>query len=122
MEQVKESFRTLTQAVCRELDGIEIPSRPVWTVVNSADGAPQVALDAERRSLSDLRLSLSLSLLRMTEYGAVADAIENEPELSEGIIVDAGGYLGKAERVNLTRALVTNFLWQYLQEGQKLAW
>jgi hypothetical protein len=58
----------------------------------------------------------------MTEYGAVADAIENEPELSEGIIVDAGGYLGKAERVNLTRALVTNFLWQYLQEGQKLAW
>ena len=58
----------------------------------------------------------------MPEYGTTADAVENDPELAEGIIVDAGGNLRKPEQTNLTRALVTNLLWRYLREGERLDW
>ena len=47
---------------------------------------------------------------------------ENAPELGEGIIVDASGFLLKPERTNVTRALLTNFLWRYLREGKRLDW
>jgi len=120
--QLKTAFRSLTQRICRELEGQAIPKRPVWTVVNPPDAAPHVALDAERLALSDLHVSLSIGLLKLPEYEAVADAIENDPELREGVIVDAGGFLREPERFNLTRALLTNFLWRYLREGKQLDW
>lgn len=122
MEQLKSAFRSLTQRICRELEGQEVPKRPVWTVDNSHGAAPHVALDVERPALSDLHYGLTLGLLKLPEYGAVADAIENDPELREGVVVSADGYLHKPERTNLTRALVTNFLWRYLREGAQLDW
>ncbi|MFC1937382.1 hypothetical protein ACFLWY_02335 [Chloroflexota bacterium] len=122
MEQLRSALRSLTQRICRELEGQAIPKRPVWTVVNPPGAAPHVALDVERLALSDLHVSLSIGLLRLPEYGVVAEAVENDPELREGIIVDAGGFLRKPERNNLTRALVTNFLWRYLREGVRLDW
>jgi len=79
-------------------------------------------LDIERLALPDLHFSLSISLLRLPEYAAVAEAIENAPGLREGITIDAGGFLRGPERTNLTRALVTNFLWRYLREGVQLDW
>ena len=91
-------------------------------MVNPPGAAPYVALDVERPALSDLRFTLSIGLLKMPEYGVVAEAVENDPELREGIIVDAGGFLRKPERTNLTRALVMNFLWRYLGEGVRLDW
>lgn len=122
MEQFKTALYSLTQRICRELEGQIIPKRPVWTVVNPPGAAPHVALDVERLALSDLHVSLSIGLLRLPEYEVAAKAIENDPELREGIIVDAGGFLRKPERYNLTRALLTNFLWRYLQEGVRLDW
>ena len=122
MEQLKTALRSLTQRICRELEGQEIPKRPVWTVVNPPGAAPHVALDVERLALSDLRFTLSIGLLRLPEYGVAAEAVENDPECREGIIVDAGGFLRKPERDNLTRALLTNFLWRYLREGVQLDW
>ena len=122
MKQLKTAFRSLTQRICRELEGQAIPKRPVWTVVNPPGAAPYVALDVERLALSDLRFTLSIGLLKMPEYGVVAEAVENDPELREGIIVDAGGFLRKPERTNLTRALVMNFLWRYLGGGVRLDW
>jgi hypothetical protein len=104
------------------LEGQAIPKRPVWTVVNPPGTAPYVALDGERLALADLHISLNVSLFRLPEYGVVAEAVENDPKLREGIIVDAGGFLRKPERTNLTRALVTNFLWRYLREGARLDW
>lgn len=122
MEQFKNDLRSLTQKICRELEGQEIPSKPVWTVVNPPGSAPHVALDVERPALSDLHFSITVGLSRLPEYTAAADAVENERELREGIIVDAGGLLREAERINLTRALLTNFLWRYLREGVQLNW
>ncbi len=122
MEQFKNALRTLTQRICRELEGQEIPTRPVWTVVNSPEGTPYVAMDVERPALSDLHGGLSIGLSRLPEYGAAAEAVENDPELREGIIVDAGGFLQKPERINITRNLLTNFLWRYLREGVQLDW
>lgn len=122
MEQLKTAFHSLTQSICRELEGLAIPKIPVWTVVNPSGTAPYVALDIERLALSDLRASLSINLLRLPEYGVVAEAVENDPGLKEGIIVDAGGFLQKPERNNITRALATNFLWRYLREGVQLDW
>lgn len=119
MDEFKNSLKLLTQKICRELEGQEIPKRPVWTVV---DSPPRVALDVERPALSDLRFSLTIGLFRLPEYRAVADAAENDTELMEGIIVDAGGFLRKPERDNLTRALATNFLWRYFREGNQLDW
>ena len=120
MEQLKTPLRLLVQAVCRQLEGYEIPKRPVWTVVTRPEAAPYVAMDVERLAWSDLRFSLSIGLLKFPEYGAVAEAVENDPELREGIIIDAGGFLWGPERTNLTRALLTNFLWRYLRKGERL--
>lgn len=122
VEQIKSSLRSLTHAICSQLDGAEIPKRPVWTVVASADAASYVALDVDRPAFSDLRFSLTIGLLQLPEYGAAAEAVENAPELSEGIIVDAGGFLRPPEPMNATRALLTNFLWRYLREGERLDW
>ena len=122
LEEFKAALRSLTEKVCRELEGQEIPKRPIWTVVNTSGAAPHVALDVERPVLSDIRFGLSLGLLQLPEYGAVADAAENDTELREGIIIDAGGFIRPPERTNLTRALVTNFLWRYLREGVQLDW
>jgi len=122
VEQLRSALCSLTLAICGQLEGQAIPKRPVWTVVNPPGAAPYVALDVERLALSDLRFTLSIGLLKLPEYTAVADAVENDPELREGIIVDAGGFLREPERINLTRALVTNFLWRYLREGVRLDW
>ncbi len=122
MEQWKTALRALTQRICRELEGQAIPKRPAWTVVNEPGAAPHVALDVDRSDLSELRVSLSINLLRLPEYKVAAEAVENDPELREGIIVDAGGFLRKPEPTNLTRALLTNFLWRYLREGVQLDW
>lgn len=122
MEQVKSAFFSLARKICCELKGQAIPKRPIWTVVNPPSAAPHVAMDFERPSLSDLHVSLSIGLLRMPEYGVVVEAIEKDPELREGIVVDAGGVLQKPERTNITRALLTNFLWRYLREGEQLDW
>ena len=91
-------------------------------MVTPADSAPYVALDADRPALSDLRYSLTLGLLKLPEYAVSADAVENDAGLRDGIIVDAGGYLHKPERINSTRALLTNFLWRYLREGEQIDW
>jgi len=122
MEQLKTALCALTHIICRDLEEQAIPKKPVWTVVNPPGAAPHVALDPERLALSELRSSLSIGLLRLPEYGVAAKAIENDPELREGIIVDAGGFLRKPHRDNLTRMLLTNFLWRYLQEGARLDW
>ena len=122
MEQVENSLRSLTRGICGQLNGVEIPKMPVWTVVGPPDAAPHVALDAERPALSDLRYSLSIGLGQLAEYKAVAAAVEIEPELAEGIIVDAGGFLREPDEINNTRALVTNFLWRYLRAGTQLYW
>lgn len=122
MEEFKAALHSLTKKVCRELEGQEIPKKPVWTVVSPTHAAPHVALGVERPALSDIRFGLSLGLFRLPEYGAVADAAENDAELGQGIIIDSGGYLRPPERSNLTRALVTNFLWRYLREGVQLDW
>ena len=122
MEQVRTAFRSLTMAVCQVLEGQEIPNRPVQTVVTPPAGPPYVAIDPDRPALSDLRYNLTIGLLSLPEYGAAADAIEEEPELNVGIIVDEGGMLLKPEKINITRAFVTNFLWQYLGDGQQLDW
>lgn len=122
MQDFRNALLALTREVCRCLDGVEIPKTPVWTVDNSSGGAPHVAMGDPRPALSDLRFRLSIGLLRLPEYGVVAEAVENEPELREGILVDAGGFLAKPERISITRALVTNFLWRYLRQGAKLDW
>jgi len=67
-------------------------------------------------------LNLTIGLFKLPEYGAAADAVESDPELREGIIVDAGGFLMKPERINVTRALLTNFLWRYVRDGVRLDW
>lgn len=102
MEQIKNSLRSLTLEVCRRLEGQEIPKRPVWTVVNPPDAAPSVAIDFDRPALSDLRFNLTIGLLKLTEYGAAAEAVENDPELRKGNAVDVGGFLNKPERTNIT--------------------
>jgi len=122
VEQLKTALRSLTQTICRELEGQEIPKRPIQTVFNSPGATPHVALDFDRLALSDLYVTISISLLKLPEYRAAADAVENDPELSEGIIVDAGGFLRKPEWYNLTRVFLMNFLWRYLQEGLQLNW
>ena len=122
MEQVRIALRSLTLKVCQALEGQEIPNKPVWTVVSPPDAPPHAAMDPDRPALSDLRISLTIGLLRFPEYGAAADAIEEEPELKVGIIVNEGGVLLKPEKTNITRAFVTNFLWRYLREGQQLEW
>jgi hypothetical protein len=112
----------LTRVICNQLGSAEIPKRPVWTVVDSANAQPYAALDFDRPALSDLYFSLNLGLLQLPEYRAAAEAFEQHPELSEGIMVDAGGFLLKPEPTNVTRGLVTNFLWRYLREGERLDW
>ncbi|MBI4282937.1 MAG: hypothetical protein HY663_00535 [Chloroflexi bacterium] len=72
--------------------------------------------------MSNLHFALSIGLLKMQEYDVVAEAVENDPELAEGILVDAAGFLRKPERINMTRALVTSFLWRYLRDGEQLNW
>lgn len=122
MEQFRTVLNLLTKRICGELEGLVIKNKPVWTVVNQPGTAPHVALDSERPALSTLHLGLSVELLKLSEYTALAEAIQNEPELREGIIIDAGGFLRPPEPTNLTRALVVNFLWRYLREGTQLDW
>lgn len=122
MEQVKTVFRSLAQKICRELEGQAIEKKPVWTVVKQSGEAPHVALDVERPALSNLRFGLGVGLLQLSEYVAVAEAVQNNTELRDGIIIDAGGFLQKPEQTNITRALVANFLWRYLREGVQLDW
>lgn len=119
LDNFKNSLRLLTQKVCRDFEEQEIPKRPVGTVV---DTPPRVVWDVERLALSDLRISLTIGLLRLPEYRAVAEAAETDPEFEDGILLDGFGLLHKPEPDNLTRAVVTNFLWQYLQEGARLDW
>jgi hypothetical protein len=120
VEQFKIALRSLTQEVCRQLEGQEIPKKLVVTVDNQP--TPHVALDFDRPGLSDLRGTLSIGLLKLPEYGEAAEAIEKDPELSKGIIIDAGGFLCKPERTNITRALLVNFLWRYTREGVQCDW
>lgn len=122
MENIRDLLRVLTRKICSELEDIELPKRNIWAVVNSPDAPPHVAMDIDRPALSNLLPSLSMWLLRSPEYGAVAKAIEHDQKLSEGIVIDAGGVIRKPERENITRALVTNFLWRYLREGEQLNW
>ena len=122
MEQFRIAISLLTQRICRELEGRTIGKQPIWTVVNQPGVAPHVALDTERPALSNLSLHLSVGLLKIPEYMTVAEAVQNDPELSEGIIIDAGGFLRKPEPTNITRIFVMNFLWRYLREGTQLNW
>ncbi|MDA1349563.1 MAG: hypothetical protein O3A47_11975 [Chloroflexi bacterium] len=122
MEEFRVALRSLTERICRELEGQEIPKETVWTVVDRPGTPPYVAMDVERPALSETRLALSIVLLRLPEDTKVADAAENDADLREGIIIDAGGVLRPPERTNLTRTLVTNFLWRYLSEGRHLEW
>ena len=122
MSQVREALRTLTAEVCRHVASQAIPTAPVWTVVSHPDSVPHVALDIERPALETLRSSLSIGLLNLPEYAVLATAVESDVEFSEGVVIDAGGFLAKPERTNTTRILVTNFLWRYLREGTQLDW
>ena len=122
MEQLRNALRSLTLVVCRQFDGVQIPTRPTWTVVSSPDAAPYIAMDFSRPALSELRFNLSIGLLQLPEYGTAAEVVENDPELREGIMVDAGGSLLEPERTNVTRGLLSNFLWRYLREGTQRDW
>ncbi len=122
MEEIKDLLRSLTHTVCSQLEGAEIPKSTLWTVVDSPDAPPHVAMDLDRPVLSDLLFSLSIRLLHLPEYEVAAEAIESNSEFREGIVVDAGGFLRKPERTNITRALLTNFLRRYLREGEQLDW
>lgn len=122
MEQIKDPLRSLASVVCIQLENAETPKRPIWTVVNSPDAAPHMVMDVDRPILSDLRSSLSIGLLRLPEYKTAAKAIGSNPELNAGIVIDAGGFLQKPEETNITRILLTNFLWRYLREGEQLNW
>jgi len=122
VEQIRTILRSLTQRICQELEEQAIEKKSVWTVVNQPGIAPHVALDSERPVLSNLHRWLGIGLLQLSEYTAVAEAIQNDLELKEGIIIDAGGFLRPPEPTNLTRALVTNFLWRYLRERVQLDW
>jgi len=90
MEQVKDALRSLTQTVCNQLKGIETPRRNLWTVVESPDEPPHVAMDVDRSVPSELIFSLSFGLSKLPEYKAVAQTIESDPELGKGVIIDAG--------------------------------
>ena len=76
--------------------------------------------------MSDLRfllsIGLSIGLLQMSEYGAVAEAVENDPELREGVVIDSAGILHTPEQTDVMRALLINFFWRYLREGERLDW
>jgi len=122
VEQFRTTLRSLTQRICCDLEGQAIEKKPVWTVVNQPGVAPHVALDVERPALSNLLVGLRIRLLQLSEYTALAEAIQNDPELKEGIIIDAGGFLRPPEPTDLTRNLVANFLWRYLREGVQLDW
>lgn len=122
MERFEAALRTLTKKLCRELGKITFPKTPIWTVNYPRGVTPQVVLDTERPDYSNLLSGISLRLLRLPEYEVVADVAESAPELKEGIIIDAGGFLRGPEKTNNTRALVTNFLWRYLRAGAQLDW
>jgi hypothetical protein len=122
VEQLRTVLCSLTKRICGELEGLVIENKPIWTVVNQLGVAPHVALDVERPALSNLRLGIRVGLLKLSEYAAVAEAIQNDPELKEGIIITADGFLREPEPINFTRALVENFLWRYLREGIQLGW
>jgi hypothetical protein len=121
-DQVRDSLRDLTRAICGQFEGAEIPNTPVSTVVTLPATAPYVAIDFDRKDLSGLRFSLTIGLLKLAEYDTVAAAIEKAPAFTEGVVIDAGGILQPPERINITRALVTNFVWRYLHEGELLEW
>jgi len=122
MEKIKHLLSSLTQKICNILEATEIPKRNLWTVVESQDEPPHVVLDVDRPVLPDLLFSLDIGLPSLPEYDAVVEAIESDPELEDGIIIDAGGTLRKPERLNNTRALVTHFLGRYLRDGEHLDW
>ena len=60
MEQIKDLLRSLTQTVCSQLKGTEIPKSNFWTVVDSPDKPPHVVMDVDRPVPSDLLLSLGI--------------------------------------------------------------
>ena len=122
MDLTRAAFYSLTQAACRELTGLSIPKKPVWTVVSDQSGTPYVALDTERLSFSDIRFVLSLNMDRLPEYMVLAEAIERDSGFKDGVLVDAGGFLLGPEKYNFTRGLVANFLWMYLDAGRQLNW
>lgn len=122
MEQIKDLLRSLTQIVCSQLKDTEVPKKNLWTVVETSDAPPHVAMDTDRPAFSDLIFALGIGLSHLPEYEAVAGAIESNSELREGIIIDAVGVLQKPERTNITRFLVLNFLQRYLREGELLDW
>jgi len=122
VEHVKAALRTLTMKVCHELEGQEIPKRPIWTVVYTPDVPPHVAMDFDRPAMSSLRYSLTVGLHSFPEYKAAAVVFEEDPAFAAGIVINNGGGLLLPEETNFTRAFVTNFLWRYLREGQQLGW
>lgn len=121
MDEFKDSLRSLTSVVCRQVNDWEFPTGPIRTV-DTSNTPPNVAIDPSRPDLSSLRFSLTIGLLRIPEYDAAATAVENEPLLQDGILVGPGGVLLKPEKTNITRALLTNFLWRYLRDGKLLDW
>lgn len=122
MEQFETLLRSLTKRVCLELEGYKIVKRPVWTVVRPPGGVPHSALDTERPDFSEVHTRIGLVLLGLPEYSAVAMEIENDPIFKEGVVIDAGGFLRQPERINLTRTLITNFLWRYMRQGNNIDW
>jgi hypothetical protein len=54
MESFESALRTLTRTVCSQFEGVEIPTRPVWTVVRPPEGTPHLAMDPSRLALSDV--------------------------------------------------------------------
>ena len=122
MEQFEKALHSLTKRICSELGTTVIPKKPIWTVVYAPDAPPHLAMDPERPALSDLFSGISMALLQLPEYDAVAEAAENTPEFREGIAIDGGGVLQMPERTNITRFLVLNFLRRYLRGGLQLDW
>jgi hypothetical protein len=64
MSNVETTLRTLMRAVCRQLEGLTIPTTQVWTVVKPTDAAPYVAMDANRPATRDISMGLGIGLLR----------------------------------------------------------
>lgn len=121
MEEVKNALRSLAQKICVDIQTLEIPIQPVWTIDTPTDGPTRVVPDLSRPAYNLLRSKLSESLPHMPEYTLTAAAIESDVEFGQGITVDLAGILHRPDSGNVRR-LVTNFLWLYLQGGRRLEW
>lgn len=106
------------------LAGMEIPQRPVRTVVDQQGGTPYVAIDFSRPVLEDLAITLHLRLPGLPGYLDVVTACLEEPQLEQGVTIDTGGVLRGPDGGDgfATRQLIFNFLWTYLGEGLRPDW